>query len=336
MLMNFELLKLKFHLEALDTLYFPHYLGSTLRGGLGHALKKETCVNPHRECVNCTLTGDCPYSYCFETPADKSSHTKNTYLPHPYVLEPPILKRNELEKGEKFSFNLLLIGRGIRYLPYFVLAIDSLGRKGLGRDRGRFKLLRVTSTDGVEVFAGNLCMPFQEPRPIRFSDILLESAGVKSDWLRIDFITWARIKPRSRPTDRLDFAMFMQHLLGRISLLSHYHCSEDFLWEGCFPSFDGVKTVSSELSWYDWERYSTRKKRPMKLGGVLGNITFAGNFAPFLPYIILGKYIHIGKQTSFGLGKYRITMKEGTDVESPCENNRHRKEHRGGPLILDT
>jgi len=44
----------------------------------------------------------------------------------------------------------------------------------------------------------------------------------------------------------------------------------------------------------------------MKLGGFVGNITFEGDLKEFLPFVKLGEYIHIGKQTSFGLGKYEI------------------------------
>jgi CRISPR/Cas system endoribonuclease Cas6 (RAMP superfamily) len=45
----------------------------------------------------------------------------------------------------------------------------------------------------------------------------------------------------------------------------------------------------------------------MKLGGLIGDITFEGNITPFLPFLTLGRYIHVGKGTSFGLGKYEIT-----------------------------
>jgi CRISPR/Cas system endoribonuclease Cas6 (RAMP superfamily) len=44
----------------------------------------------------------------------------------------------------------------------------------------------------------------------------------------------------------------------------------------------------------------------MKMGGFIGSITFRGNLEQFLPYLVLGEYIHVGKGTSFGLGKYRI------------------------------
>jgi CRISPR/Cas system endoribonuclease Cas6 (RAMP superfamily) len=44
----------------------------------------------------------------------------------------------------------------------------------------------------------------------------------------------------------------------------------------------------------------------MKLGGFTGQITYSGEIQEFIPYIKLGEIIHIGKNTSFGLGKYVI------------------------------
>jgi len=46
----------------------------------------------------------------------------------------------------------------------------------------------------------------------------------------------------------------------------------------------------------------------MKLGGIIGNVTYAGDLTPFLPFIVLGKYIHVGKGATFGLGKYEIIV----------------------------
>lgn len=42
------------------------------------------------------------------------------------------------------------------------------------------------------------------------------------------------------------------------------------------------------------------------MDGLLGLITFEGDLERFLPFLLLEKYIHVGKGTSFGLGKYEI------------------------------
>ncbi|GAB5046633.1 hypothetical protein TdN_10250 [Thermodesulfovibrio sp. TK110] len=67
-----------------------------------------------------------------------------------------------------------------------------------------------------------------------------------------------------------------------------------------------VKVKDSKLRWFDWERYSYRQNRRMILGGLIGTITFEGNIGPFLSILKAGEIFHCGKNTSFGLGKYRI------------------------------
>lgn len=44
----------------------------------------------------------------------------------------------------------------------------------------------------------------------------------------------------------------------------------------------------------------------MLLGGFTGEITFEGCLGPFMPIIRAGEALHVGKGTSFGLGKYEI------------------------------
>lgn len=46
----------------------------------------------------------------------------------------------------------------------------------------------------------------------------------------------------------------------------------------------------------------------MKMGGFIGSITFEGDFKEFIPFLLLGEYVHVGKGTSFGLGKYEIIL----------------------------
>jgi CRISPR/Cas system endoribonuclease Cas6 (RAMP superfamily) len=45
----------------------------------------------------------------------------------------------------------------------------------------------------------------------------------------------------------------------------------------------------------------------MKLGGIMGSARYKGSLTPFIPYLKLGTYTHIGKNTTFGFGRYSLT-----------------------------
>ena len=102
--------------------------------------------------------------------------------------------------------------------------------------------------------------------------------------------------------------MLLRSLLRRLSNLAYFHCGTELQldFRGLIAAAEQIETVSSSLQWYDWERYSARQDTRMKLGGVLGQVTYQGDLQPFLPLLQLGSWVHVGKGTSFGLGKYVI------------------------------
>ena len=58
--------------------------------------------------------------------------------------------------------------------------------------------------------------------------------------------------------------------------------------------------------WRDWRRYSSRQRQEMVLGGVVGEVALRGELAPFAELLAVGQWTHLGKNTSFGLGRYRL------------------------------
>jgi hypothetical protein len=65
-------------------------------------------------------------------------------------------------------------------------------------------------------------------------------------------------------------------------------------------------TGSHQLAWRDWTRHSSRQQQRMVLGGVVGPWTLQGDLAPFWPLLHLGQWLHLGKNATFGLGRYRL------------------------------
>ena len=306
----FKFASLRFTLRADESFQLPHYIGSTLRGGFGTVFKKVVCISLDRDCTQCLLKENCAYSYIFETQQTgklKASYDLPEY-PHPFIIEPPAESKCQYESGDELTFTLTLIGKAIDFLPYFVFVYQELGRKGIGKGRGKYTMKKVESLlEEPRIIynadSGTLSSDYQTKT---FADIVRKSEN--ADVVSLEFLTPTRVKHRGKLTTAMDFTILMKNLLRRTMLLSELHCGEklEFDHKELLKKAGDIEIVDSALNWQEWERYSSRQKTRIKLGGFAGRITFSGELTEFMPFIRLGEYIHIGKGTSFGLGKYEV------------------------------
>jgi CRISPR-associated endoribonuclease Cas6 len=317
-LSHFQFAPFQFLLKALDTINLPAYKGSTLRGAFGHAFKKVVCVNREKICESCMLRGKCVYSYVFETPPgpDTRKMRKYPYVPHPFVITPPLEEKREYRQGNVLCFELTLIGKSVDFLPYFIFSFDELGRMGIGKGKGKYQLEEVRTYKGesaevndeeaIVIYSGKDKTLRNNFRVLKADDLI--PFDLSPSTLYLNFLTPTRLKFDGKLSPNLEFHILFRNLLRRISLLSYFHCDKelDLDFKGLIERSREVKVQKEKLSWIDWERYSNRQETKMKMGGFIGSITFEGNLKEFLPFVILGEYIHVGKGTSFGLGKYEI------------------------------
>ena len=126
--------------------------------------------------------------------------------------------------------------------------------------------------------------------------------------ITISLLTPLRLRFDGHITDKLEFHVLIRNLLRRISSLSYFHCGEKFQvdFKGLIEKASAVKQIKSDTQWFDWKRYSTRQEEWMSLGGITGTVSYEGNLTEFMSLLKLGEYVHVGKGTSFGLGKYEI------------------------------
>ena len=308
-LQNFRLARYRLTLTALSTITMPPYAGSTLRGGFGHAFRKMVCTQGPIDCRDCTLKAVCPYPYIFETAPFEGAQQLRTYgdVPRPFVID-PLDTRGEYRKGESLSFQLTLIGRAIDYLPYFLVSFRELGEMGIGKGRGRFQLAHVRTDNGESIYDGDTQMVHNLDNALSFDDIQRETESQPTEELTLRLLTPTRITYEGALTDQLPFHVFWRRLIGRISALAYFHCGEslEMDFKGLIEKATVVETTDSTLRWKDWTRYSSRQDRKMQLGGLVGHATYAGDLAAFVAFAALGAYLHVGKNATFGLGKYRV------------------------------
>jgi CRISPR-associated endoribonuclease Cas6 len=293
-----------------EPLHLPLFKGSTIRGGFGNVFRKVVCALKKNDCHDCILKEKCIYAYVFETipPSDTKYMKKYPSAPHPFVIEPPLEEKTVYNSKEDIVFNLILIGRAIDYLPYFIYTFDELGKIGIGRQRGKYKLKEVWAENERIYNSDGSIKKVTEQSSITIS-FDYDQMDNPNEEILIRFITPTRIVFNGHLTIDLEFHILIRNLLRRIALLSYFHCSGDpdgIDFKRIIAEASKVRVVERDLVWHDWERYSFRKKMRMKLGGFVGSVKFTGNIRPFMPLLKAGEVVHVGRATAFGLGKYEI------------------------------
>ena len=284
----------------------PPFKGSAFRGAFGHSLKKVVCAVRHKECRDCLLNRRCLYARVFESspPIEADVPRRLASLPHPYVIEPPLTPQTDFSPGDLFDFGLILFGEFNDYLPYFIYAFEEMCKSGLGGRRQPviLNLDRVTAK-GTDIYSGAK----RELLPGDFTDnIFLKAAPERPvGELKVFLRTPVRLKFDNRLSDDIPFHILIRAALRRVSsLFETYSDGEPLLdYKGLVKAAEGVRTAEKELKWVDIKRYSNRQEQEMLIGGVAGKILYQGDIGPFLPVLELAALLHIGKQTSFGLGK---------------------------------
>lgn len=310
-------LRLHFVAEAMDDCMLAPYLGSTLRGALGHAFRNNSCMSRKSNCNKCMFIKHCAYAYIFETMRESiadSKHAIHAHVPHPFIIEPPEQGTRALTSGDKIQFSVVLVGRAREYYPFFIMAFEQALWRGLGQNRNRFKLLEVKQriSDCLTIWRGGneiVNSPVEE-----IASFLEPIEPI--DKITINTITPLRIVAKGRLTDELPFKVLIKSVFRRLDLLDKVHGSGYGLgipFGEFIRKTDDIEYLCQESTtrWHDWTRFSNRQNTSMQLGGVHGELSYAGDLTAFIPFLRMAEVLHVGKNTSFGLGQYRLIVRKG-------------------------
>ncbi len=297
----------QFNCLVKEPLKFNFYAGSMLRGAFGQALRKLACVTHMQDCKACMLYRQCAYPKIFETPAPHHIQFQRfSQIPNPFVLEPPPMGSNALAVGDTFNFNIVLIGQALEQLPLVIFAWQTALNVGLGPNHAKVELLNVVFepnqsvaqriyTNGVDA---SLIQPSAfTPEPL-----------APTDQLTIKLLTPLRIQKKGQVlSHNMECKDFLMALIRRYYFLKEFHTPDyqapDFKkLAGQVEKIDGYHDVS----WCEWQRYSSRQQQKMIFGGVLGQLHLVGELIPFLPMLVSGQWFHVGNKTTFGMGQYQL------------------------------
>ena len=291
---------------------FDKFKGSMIRGALGHSLKDTVCAVRVKDCSSCLLRFTCIYPSIFEPKSHLEENSTVPNRPHPYVLDTLDMNKGYYRAGEHFIFSLLLFGKVIEYFPYFLYAIESMGRNGLGRKREQGRatfILNGVKVEGENIYSSE-SNKLQKILPKRtlFLNHQDINSSTTSKHIRIHLLSPLRVKVGGKFASDLDFVEFIKIVLRRLRILISEFSEND--WEvkesQLIQLAKSQQVLNKKIRWEEQVRYSNRQKSKLFIGGISGSFEVKGDLTPFLVYLNACEIVHLGKETSFGLGKIKI------------------------------
>lgn len=296
--------------------------GNMLRGGFGHAFRRLCCVPQCKDAKTCPLTAPCPYKTVFEPspPPGADRLSKNQDIPRPFVFRAPQIQQTRFEPCQRFEFSLVLIGRALDFLPYFVLSFRELAAEGLGLNRAKCNLERVEQikvfpngvgpqacqTDVIYTSGDELFRPIEVASADEWIKNRLHNISAHGSvyGLTIRFLTPTFLRADGEVIRRPEFHHVFKRLRDRINTLSTFFgegpLEADFHELG--RRAEKVRTVDCDVKWMERFRTSSKTRQRHELSGFVGRASYEGDLTEFVPWFTMGELIHIGKHTAWGNG----------------------------------
>ncbi|MDE0012128.1 MAG: CRISPR system precrRNA processing endoribonuclease RAMP protein Cas6 [Candidatus Poribacteria bacterium] len=338
MLQNFRFARYRFTYTVQEPLKMPAYKGNVFRSRFGYLLRDITCIGGETQCkTRCQFPDRCVYSKCFETPVPDDSPILRgqPFAPHPFILEPPRTQKLDYTPGDTFTCTLTLIGDVINLLPWLVFTFREIGKRrvGIRGKRGQCHLNKVetlparNSQSTRTIYTAESELLTDDGLILGLDDVMQGAPQVTNE-IELEFLTPTSIKVNGRWTDNLTFEHLVRNLLRRVRFLSYFHCGEDLEVDArvLIEAADAVTDVS-DFRWIRADRYSYRTEKSVPMGGFIGKVCFTGELEPFLPFIHLGEYLHIGHHTAFGHGQYRLASPTTPPFSGVSQTNRATEGH---------
>lgn len=316
----------RFRLLPEEPLYLPALSKSNvLRGSFGTVFRQLCCI-PH--CVEprrCPREDSCPYKLVFapSPPANSAWLSRNQDIPRPFVFRAKETPQTRFERSEAFEFDLVLVGQAVQHLSYFVLSFREAGRQGIGLNRAKCIVDRVAEQSldgkdcrglvyqaGVSSFAAPAPVSLERWIQLRLGQIADSTPNTNRKCVRIRFLTPTRLQANGEPIRNPEFHHVVRRLRDRVNALATFFegtpLQIDF--RGLGERAQNIRRVGSEVHWADRFRTSSKTGQRHELSGFVGDATYEGDISEFLPWLLAGELLHVGKHTAWGNGRIEVSL----------------------------
>lgn len=302
-LFDIRYIRLRFVAEMLSDGTVPREKVSAIRGGIGDMLLKDHCVSDG-DCERCRFVNECLVQKIMYSKFEIKPEFVTLGESIGYVIECDDHAEN-VKKGDRLQFVILLFGKNTAYVREYIDAAVALGSKGIGKNGIRFSVEYVNDGKEVCLYSGGrfngekvttcLISDYVDKRMSEFDG---------DDRLTLRFVSPLTVKFQRRFITRLDTEAILESMARRIYMFNCFSGNEcDY---PCVMPDDLPEELQEESFRESVQRYSARKKQKIILYGLKGKLELAGVKEEMLRLMLACELTHIGKNTSFGFGKFYV------------------------------
>lgn len=304
--LQIKYIKLFFTVEFTSSAKIPEHKESALRGGMGEMLLRANCIQ-NRDCKNCNYVEECI--------------VHRTMYSH-YQIRPPFVQsgdsigyviycddhRKFVGKGDTLEFQLMLFGNAIVHFNQFVQAFYSLGIQGLGNNDATFDIVSIKNQWQQPIMMNQIVhMDYYIPESI-YDYVIRRYHMIEESTLKLKFSMPLTLKYKNEFLKEFDIDPILKAIKRRIYMMNCYVGKDVEDWykelNGDLPILYDQKVYNKGIT-----RYSSTQNTKMTLKGIQGVLNLSNVSDTNLFLLLAGELIHIGKNTSFGFGKYIVHEK---------------------------
>lgn len=343
---GFEAHTLCFKTVVTSPLRLPPLKGSTLRSAFVGALRANFCHSPHlKHCRLCPSHTDCPTCYLAAT-LDPDSHrgvdVPRPFIVRPPLDSRTYYSVGDALDFEIIVFGRALALLPYVVVGVQRMGQDGVGSKasteGRRPARGTFRVHEIWALNPLAGVSQRIhqaadglvkvpSTPVTHRQVLERAEQMLANVGagriggVGVGAADVGTLSEAplhtvtlRLRSPLRLVDgghlvrQLTFATLVLRLIERLEALSNEYGQHCLALD--VPSLLArareVSVERDDTRWLDVERYSSRQGRRLPMGGLVGEITFRGSLADFIPWLIWGSIVGVGKYATLGCGWYEL------------------------------
>lgn len=312
---HFSAMHFVFLCEALEHIQLDAQPGTAIRGALYHAMIDLFSPNEPIPGV--------PLDPVRKLLADEDENNpRGRDVPRAFTVEPPP-PYSHIASKRRFRFGVTLFGSADALMPYLFRALPEMGKLGIGKGRGTFRLLQIYEVSPLND-TSRVIMHHQRvvdrPRLTVTHQRVMEELGMRrADEVTLRFLSPMRLIESGSLVHTPKLGTLLRRLIERAQVLVERYSPSDesiaarLIWKDEWQrignlgdQIDATGFLLDASRWVNIQSYSRARGRATPIGGFVGQARWRINSPDVLTWLLWGQSLHVGKNAAKGDGYFHI------------------------------